>query len=74
MSVLFLIAQADVVSTVDDSQQTCPMVKIEVERLPDLNVPRNGHSAVCLNGDVTVFGGHTTNFVPTSTAEYYKDG
>ena len=74
MSVLFLIVQADVISTVDDSQQTCPMVKIEVERLPDLNVPRNGHSAVCLNGDVTVFGGHTTNFVPTSTAEYYKDG
>lgn len=74
MSVLFMIAQADIVSTVDDSQQTCPMVKIEVERLPDLNVPRNGHSAICLNGEVTVFGGHTTNFVPTPTAEYYKDG
>ena len=74
MSVLFLIAHADVVSTVDDSQQICPMVKIEVERLPDLNVPRNGHSAVCLNGEVTVFGGHTTNFVLTPTAEYYKDG
>ena len=74
MSVVFLIAQADTVSTVDDSHQTCPLVKIEVERLPDLNVPRNGHSAVCLNGEVTVFGGHTTNFVLTPSAEYYKDG
>ena len=74
MSVVFLIAQADTVSTVDDSLQTCPLVKIEVERLPDLNVPRNGHSAVCLNGEMTVFGGHTTNFVLTPTAEYYKDG
>lgn len=52
----------------------CPMIHIEVERLPDLNIPRNGHSAVCLNGEVTVFGGHTTNFVLTPTAEYYKDG
>ena len=53
---------------------TCAIRKIEVERLPDLNIPRNGHSAVCINGEVTVFGGHTTNFVLTSTAEYYKDG
>jgi len=52
----------------------CPMIHIEVERLPDLNIPRNGHSAVCINGVVTVFGGHTTNFVLTPTAEYYKDG
>lgn len=74
MSMVFLIALGDIVSTVDDSQQTCPLVKIEVERLPDLNVPRNGHSAVCLNGEMTVFGGHTTNFVLTPTAEYYKDG
>lgn len=54
--------------------KTCPMVKIKVEKLPDLNIPRNSHSAVCLNGEVTVFGGHTTNFIPTQTAEYYKDG
>ena len=52
----------------------CPMIHIEVERLPDLNIPRNGHSAVCVNGVITVFGGHTTNFVLTPTAEYYKDG
>ena len=57
-----------------DSKATCPMVKIEAERLADLNIPRNGHSAVCVKGEVTVFGGHTTNFVLTPTAEYYKDG
>ena len=57
-----------------DSKASCPMVKIEAERLADLNIPRNGHSAVCVNGEVTVFGGHTTNFVLTPTAEYYKDG
>jgi AraC-like DNA-binding protein len=52
----------------------CPLVKVEVERLPDLKIPRNGHTAICINGEVTVFGGHTTNFIPTPTAEYYKNG
>lgn len=51
-----------------------PVVKIEAERLPRLNIPRNGHSVVLVNGEVTVIGGHTTNFIPTATAEYYKDG
>ena len=64
---LVLIPQA---SLADD----CPRVKIKAERLPDLNIPRNSHSAVCINGEVTVFGGHTTNFIPTQTAEYFKDG
>jgi len=49
-------------------------VKIDVERLPDLNVPRSGHSMLCLNGEYVVFGGHTTGFVPTNTVEYYHDG
>ena len=52
----------------------CPVVKIEVERLADLNIPRYGHSVLLLNGEPTVIGGHTTNFVPTPTLEYYKDG
>lgn len=52
----------------------CPFVKIDVERLPDLNIPRSAHSIFCVNGEVTVVGGHTTNFIPTATAEYYKDG
>ena len=52
----------------------CPLVKIEVEQLPDLNIPRAGHSMLLVNGEPTVIGGHTTNFVPTATIEYYKDG
>jgi len=50
------------------------MVKIVVERLPDLNIPRNAHAIFCVNGEVTVVGGHTKSFIPTPTAEYYKDG
>ncbi len=53
---------------------SCPLVKIEVEQLPDLNIPRTGHSMLLVNGEPTVIGGHTTNFVPTATIEYYKDG
>ena len=54
--------------------KSCPVVKIEAERLADLNVPRGGHTMLLLNGEPTVIGGHTTNFVPTPTLEYYKDG
>ena len=48
--------------------------KIEVERLPDLNVPRAGHQLFFVNGELVVAGGHTNGFVPTPTAEYLKDG
>ena len=50
------------------------LVQVDVERLPDMNIPRSGHFTYCINGEVTVFGGHTTGFVPTATAEYYSDG
>lgn len=53
---------------------SCPVKKMEMERLPDLNIPRAGHSLFCVNGELTVAGGHTNGFVPTPTAEYYKDG
>lgn len=52
----------------------CPVVKIKAERLPDMNLPRSGHTVLSLNGEPTVIGGHTTNFVPTPTLEYFKDG
>lgn len=52
----------------------CKIEKIEVERLPDMNIPRSAHNAFYLNGEVVVMGGHTTGFVPTPTAEYYRDG
>ena len=61
-------------AAVGASQDSCPKVRMEVRRLPDLNVPRYGHATFCVNGEVTVAGGHTSGFVPTQTAEYYADG
>lgn len=65
--------------TVDDTKSNyvksiCPIIKIDAERLTDLNVPRSGHSAFLVNGELTVVGGHTSGFVLTQTAEYFKDG
>ena len=57
-----------------DKKTLCPEVKIEAERLSDLNIPRSGHELFCVNGEYVVAGGHTNGFVPTQTAEYYKDG
>ena len=45
----------------------CPTAPLQVERLPDLNVPRLGHSVFCVGGEVVAAGGHTTGFVPTQT-------
>ena len=61
-------------SVIGRNDSSLVTVKIEAERLADLNIPRSAHSAFIVNGEVTVVGGHTTNFVPTATAEYYKDG
>jgi AraC-like DNA-binding protein len=47
---------------------------MRVERLPDLNIPRNGHFLAYVGGELTVIGGHTTGFIPTATAEYFRDG
>ena len=53
----------------------CPQKKVVPERLPDLNIPRlSNHAVYCQNGELTIFGGHTTGFVLTPTAEYYSDG
>ena len=52
----------------------CPMMKIEAERLPDLNIPRGGHALFYAGGEIVAAGGRTSGFVPTATAEYYKDG
>lgn len=56
------------------AQSACPAVKIEAERLPDLNVPRGDHALFYVNGEVVAAGGHTDGFVPTETAEYFADG
>ena len=64
MFLLPLVAGADNLS----------VIRVEAERLPDMNIPRAGHAVFCVNGELTVAGGHTTGFVPTPTAEYLKDG
>lgn len=53
---------------------SCPVIKIETERLPDLNISRAGHALFYGNDELTVAGGHTDGFVPTPTAEYFSDG
>ena len=63
-----------VLPVVAQQQDACPVIKLEAERLPDLNIPRAGHALFYANGELTVAGGHTSGFVPTPTAEYYKDG
>ena len=58
----------------DDKPQQLRIVKVEAERLPDLNIPREGHAVFCAGGELMVAGGHTNGFVPTATAEYLSDG
>lgn len=54
---------------------TVPFVRMEYERLPDLNTPRCGHAIALTSGnEPIVFGGHTTGFNLTATAEYFADG
>lgn len=52
----------------------CPIVKVEAEPLPGLNIPRAGHNMFYAGSELTVAGGHTIGFKPTATAEYYEDG
>ena len=74
-----LITAAACSQTTESGQETVEangymFTKMEVERLPDLNQPRGGHVTAYLNGELTVFGGHTDGFVLLKTAEYLKDG
>lgn len=49
-----------------------PTSALEAQRLPSLHMARKGHYATCTTGgQLVVFGGHTTGFVPTPTAERY---
>ena len=74
MVVLLLLPLALTVKASDTVKTSYPIVKLQLERLPDLNTPRAGHAVFCVNGELTVAGGHTNGFVPTPTAEYFKDG
>jgi AraC-like DNA-binding protein len=67
MNLLLLVALSIAVKGVS-------FTPMEVERLPELNIPRQAHSLHYAGGEYTVIGGHTVGFVPTATAEYYRGG
>ena len=71
---LMLLTVLPRLSFADNGESLCPMVKLQPQRLPDLNIPRFCHGIFYANGELTVTGGHTSDFVPTPTAEYLKDG
>ena len=57
-----------------EASKSCPVNKVQVERLPDLNIPRSGGHMLVINDIPYVFGGHTSGFIPTPTAEYFENG
>ena len=67
-------ATAQTTEQADSFVLDCPFIKLEAERLPDMNIARAGHELFYVNGELVAAGGHTNGFVPTQTAEYYKDG
>ena len=71
---LLLLLPAWAMAANDSLKTLCPEVKLQMEQLPDLNIPRSSHSTFFVNGELVVAGGHTNGFVPTPTAEYLKDG
>ena len=74
MSPLILSALLASVSAEIPDTSRCPVVEMAAVRLPDLNIPRADHSLFYIHGEPTVIGGHTSGFVPTATAEYYRNG
>ena len=67
-----LLAMLSITAWADNG--SCPVIRMEAERLPDMNIPRYGFNVFCQNGEPIVIGGHTSGFVLTPTAEYFKDG
>lgn len=57
-----------------DTLSACPMKELDVERLPDLVLPRMGHRVIVTGDEIIAVGGHSNGFIPTNTAEYYSDG
>jgi AraC-like DNA-binding protein len=59
-------------ATQQQTDSVCPLVHLEPERLPDMNLPRSGHATFCLDQEILVIGGRTTGFIPTQTAELFN--
>ncbi len=74
LATLFAWSIASRANITEDTISSCPEEKLEIEWLPDMNIPRAAHYTLCINGQITVFGGHTSGFIPTPTAEYLSRG
>lgn len=74
LPLLVLWSAVSILAAATGDGGTCPVVKMRVEQLPHLQVPRSGHATLCINGELMVIGGHTSGFVPTPTAECFHDG
>ncbi len=68
---LIAVSQTSGAALPNDTTTRAPFVRIDYERLPDLNIPRAGHHTYYAGGELTVMGGHTTGFKPTRTTEYF---
>lgn len=53
----------------DTTRVAYSVVKMRVDRLPDLRLPRMGHALRVVGDELMAFGGHTDGYVPTPTAE-----
>ena len=51
---------------------SCPCVQITPQRLPDLNIPREGHAVFCAGGELMVAGGHTNGFVTVDSFDDHR--
>lgn len=74
LNLLFLMASVLTPATLPQADTSVMLEKLQVERLPDLNLPRFGHNVFYAGNELTVVGGHTSGFVRTPTAEYYENG
>lgn len=50
------------------------IVKIDVDTMPSLNVPRAGAAIFMADNEIVAMGGHTTGFLPLNNAEYFANG
>ncbi len=73
-ALLFLIGSLLCAINCYSTTDSCRTVQVMVERLPELLIARAGHAVRFIQGELTVFGGHTDGFIPTQTAEYLSGG